>query len=114
MKQIISHGDVNLHPITKEDYEKLVKEAKLVNYQKEFVLAYGETTGHRHVIVADPETLVVHELPNGRGRLFKVNSNLTITHEQHSPLPVKEDYYIQVQEREIDWFAQGIERKVID
>ncbi len=112
--KIISHGDVNLHPITKEQYEAFVKSAKPVTHKGEFVLALGEVTGHRHVIVAEPQALVVHELPDGRGRLFMVAKDTQITHEQHHALPVKEGYYIQVMERELDHFASSTERKVID
>ena len=114
MKNFVSHGDVNLHPISKEDYERLAKEDKRVEHDGSFVLAEGETTGHKHVLVAEPLTLVVDELPDGRGRLMWIKKDSVVTHEDHGVLPVKEGYYIQVQERELDHFALSAERKIID
>lgn len=114
MKHFISHGDVNLHPITKEEYEKLAETAELQKHNGSWVLAYGETTGHRHIITAEPDTLEVRKLTDGRGMIFKVGVPSPLTHEEHGKLDVEEDYYIQIAERELNHFVDSVERKVID
>ncbi len=115
MNNFISHGDVNLHPITKEEYEKLAVGAQEIKHNGSFVLALGETTGHKHVLVAEPPSLVIHELSDGRGRLLWIKGRkASIVHEEHGVLPARVGYYIQVQERELDHFGLSVERKVID
>jgi hypothetical protein len=54
--------------------------------KQEVVLAEGEVTGHRHLLVADPETKVeiAHD---GVGFYLKVSGGkATIRHEEHKPI----------------------------
>lgn len=109
----IAHGDVLLRPISKEEYQKLIKGAEAVNHNGKYILAEGETTGHKHVLTVEkPETLTIHKLPDGRG-VFRFGSQGRITHEEHEVLTTTEEFYIQEAEREYDWFEKTT-RKVID
>ena len=109
----ISHGDVNLRPITKEEYQNLIQGTQKVEHSGKFVLAEGETSGHKHILTVErPETLTIHRTKDGRG-LFAFSAPGTITHEEHKPLTTTEQFYIQEPEREFDWFAKEA-RVVID
>ena len=113
MKITLAHGDVILRPITKEEYEKLISEAERVKHNGSFILALGETTGHRHIITAErADTMTVHKLKDGRG-VIMLTAPAKITHEEHEALETTETYYIQEYEREYDWFQKSV-RKVQD
>jgi hypothetical protein len=110
----IAHGDIILKPLTKTEYAELMKNAVKVEHNGRFVLAEGETTGHKHVLtVTQADTLLIHTLPDGRGRIFQFSAPGTITHEEHAPLTTTEEFYIQEQEQEYDWFEKAV-RKVVD
>jgi len=108
MNKIIRHGDVNLFPISKEEYEKL--EGKLITGKKKFSIKEGEATGHNHVITADA---VESKLMADGTYALKIG-DAVITHEEHERLDIPGGYYRQIDERELDHFAESIERKVID
>jgi len=105
-KNQIQHGDVLLQRI-----------GTLPNGAKAFkckdgrlVVAEGEATGHNHTIVSDKAML--YEL---KGDLFlEVDAReVTITHEEHKPLPIPEGIYRIGRVKEYDYFAE-MERRVID
>ena len=100
MKRYIRHGDVVLHPVDN------IK-GKKVNDKNSYVLALGEATGHHHTIMSEQLLITKH-----KGRTFISGLDAELVHQQHKPLHLNAKY-VQVQEREIDHFAQ-IERKVID
>ncbi len=108
MKNFISHGDVNLHPV-----KDIPKELKEVKHTGSFILAYGEVTGHSHrIAVAEPQTMRILQDMNGN-IYIELLKEAQIDHEEHGVLTVKPGWYFQVQERERDWFSQT-NRKVID
>lgn len=99
------HGDLTLHPC-KEIQGKEVK------HSGSFVLAEGETTGHKHTIVAEkPGDLVINQDKNGY--YITLLSKGTITHEEHNTIHVEPGTYRMYNEREMDWFSKSV-RKVID
>lgn len=109
------HGDVNLHPITQEHYLALSGEVK--KHAGHFIIARGEATGSTHEVhVADINNLEVKELQSGRLALAIRNEAATVTHtHDHETIELPaQTYYVQVPEREIDWFAEGVTRNVID
>jgi len=113
MSNYIRHGDVNLHPITKEQYEALNGEVK--KHKGSYILAHGEATGSVHEVhVKDKSNLEIKDL-GGRLAVAIRNEEATITHTvDHETITAKPNFYIQVPEREIDWFSEGVERQVID
>jgi len=107
MKKIYRHGDVILLKI-----EALPDGLKKIENNGSFVLALGETTGHKHVLTAPKIDLEVYQDAQGRN-YFKVNSDARLSHEEHGTLVITPDIYVQGQEREKDWFS-GAVRKVVD
>jgi hypothetical protein len=107
-KKFIRHGDVNLYVISKEEYEKL--QGKLITGQKRFSIKEGEATGHNHIITANEMEL---KLMPDMTYALKIGDAI-ITHEDHKQLDIPGGYYRQIDEREIDNFADFVERKVID
>lgn len=101
------HGDINFHGIGKS-------EGKIVKHEGSFVVGLGETTGHRHILtVEDPSDLVIRK--NAKGDYyFELKAEGTLTHEEHKMLKMPPGIYKKFQEEEVDWFAQGVTRKVID
>lgn len=107
-KKFIRHGDVGLYRITKEEYQLI--QGKVISNQKKFSIKEGEATGHNHVITADEMEL---KLMPDMTYALKIGDAI-ITHEDHKQLDIPGGYYRQIDEREIDWFAEGIEKKVVD
>jgi hypothetical protein len=106
MKNIYRHGDISLHP-TKEVKGERVK------HNGAFVLAEGETTGHKHVLrVPNVDDMEIFKTPEG-GYYMRLKSEGTITHEEHRKVVVAPGTYKMVNEREYDWFGKAT-RKVQD
>lgn len=108
------HGDVNLHPITEAQYKALVGEIK--GHSGSYILAHGEATGSVHEVhMKDRSNLEVKDL-GGRLAIALREEAATVTHtHDHKTIELPPlTFYVQVPEREIDWFAEGVERKVID
>ena len=109
------HGDINLHVITKEQYEALGKKA--IKHDGSHIIARGEATNSTHILsVKDPQNLEIKEDALGR-LLFAIrNEEATITHtHDHEVIKTPKDiFYVQIQEREVDHFADSVVRKVID
>lgn len=100
------HGDINLQSV-----EKI--EGEIVKNSGSFVLAEGETTGHKHVITTEnPNDLEILQTKDGR-YFFNIKSGGTVTHEEHNPINIAPGKYEMKREREYDYFTQAT-RKVID
>lgn len=109
------HGDVNFHSISKKDFEKAT--GKIVDHDGSYIVARGEATGSTHVItVKNPSDMIIKETDNGE-RYIALLKEAIITHtHDHETIttPSEPTYYIQVQEREVDHFANSITRRVVD
>lgn len=106
MKNNYRHGDINLQSV-----EKI--EGELVKHNGNFVLAEGETTGHKHVItVESPNDLQILKTTDGR-YFFSLKSEGTVSHEEHKTIKVAPGTYEMKREREFDYFGMAV-RKVID
>ena len=101
----VRHGDVELYPIA-----SLPEGLTEIKCNGSFVLAEGETTGHKHIIKADRLQVFRHT----DGRLFlSVGDNAVVTHEEHKTLKVMPSFYEIGAEREFDWFGRVV-RIVVD
>lgn len=101
------HGDITFYKVEKIEGEKVKHDGK-------FVLAEGETTGHKHVItIPDIMDMEVYKTKDG-GYLLKVKSEAKISHEEHKTLKIAPGIYRVSKEREMDHFAGSVARKVID
>lgn len=125
---VVRHGDVSLHRVS-----AVPSDAKLVADQGDFILAYGETTGHTHKLVAgkhkvestDPEIAAmfttgkfkVYETKDGV-RFVEVEAPTPLKHQEHRTIVIPEGIYKQEQEREEDPFSEATAeqrvRRVID
>ncbi len=74
------------------------------------VLAYGEKTGHSHVLDGD---VLFYE--NGNGQILcSINSNAELIHQEHKPsIQIPRGDYLVIRQREYD-LADGIVRHVSD
>lgn len=100
------HGDLNFHPYAGED-------GKEIKHKGSFVLAEGETTGHKHVIsVPNLDDMEITQLPTGE-YVLNLNRDGEITHEEHQKITLPKGKYIMRHEREYDYY-QLASRQVID
>lgn len=106
------HGDVNLFPITQEEYEKA--NGKIMEHKGKYIIARGEATNSTHqVCVEDKNDLEIKE--DGEVRFVKVLKSALVTHtHNHETIKLEPGFYRQVQERELDHFADSVQRKVVD
>ncbi len=103
MKNIYRHGDIGLHP------SKSTK-GEIISHNGSFVLAEGETTGHKHTIsVNDMTDMVVKKLADG-SILLTLKTDGVLTHEEHKTLPIKKGTYKVVREREYDYYSMQANR----
>lgn len=103
MKNIIRHGDIGLHTCESQTGET-------IKHNGSFVLAEGETTGHKHVISTPKiEDMVITRLIDG-SILLTLKADGVISHEEHKTLPVKKGTYKIVREREYNYFALSVNR----
>ena len=97
---LIRHGDLMIKPITELP-------AGVIN-QNNNVLAYGETTGHRHELQGN-----VQVFAKGENKYFVASEKAILTHQEHKTVPIEKGIYEVVQEREYNPFEEAI-RKVQD
>lgn len=103
---IIRHGDINLHQVNKF-------EGKIIKHTGSYVVAEGETTGHKHILqVKNPTNLEIYQDTFGN-TYFNLKEEGILTHEEHKELVVPKGIYKEIREREVDHFAE-VTRTVID
>lgn len=109
------HGDVNMFPITEEEFNS--SKGMLIKHKGKYVLAEGEATNSLHEIsVKNPDNMILKQCDNERLMIAIKNEEATITHtHDHETITApKHSFFVQVPERELDHFANSVERKVID
>lgn len=107
MENYKHQGDITFIPVTK------ITKGKQETHKGSFLVGYGEATGHHHkVTVANPDDLQVTTI-NGEYYL-SLKSEGTVTHQEHKPITLAPGLYRVGHEREVDHFAHGVVRKVID
>lgn len=105
---IIRQGDILIKPI-KIDKSKL----KFIGKKSSFVLAEGETTGHKHTLVSDPTT-EFNVYQNKQGQyILEMEHEGKLNHEEHNQITLLPDMYIVGNEREFNYFSEATQR-VID
>jgi len=103
---IYRHGDVLIRQIA-----KLPEGLNKVKQDKEFILAYGEITGHRHVLKTADPVITVYE--NEGKTYLHVEKPAEVTHEEHKKISIEPGFYVVETEREYDYFKEE-KAKVID
>lgn len=103
-------GDVNLRPIS-----EIPAGLEVIKHDGSYITARGEATGSTHILkVKNKSNMVL--MKDGDGNVYvQLLSDATHSHtKDHETIIVKPGIYKQIQEREIDWFADGVTRKVLD
>lgn len=104
------HGDLIFKKL--ESLPENLVEKKLTK-DNSFVLALGEVTGHKHVMVAEQEKdMRIFQDKQGR-YILEVKAPTKLSHEEHRTLTFEPGIYEMSNEREHDYFKQE-ERQVID
>ena len=104
---IYRHGDVNLHKVSETKGEP-------VEHRGSFILAEGEATGSVHLLTMEkPEDLTVTR--DGWTYYYHLQKEGKLTHTaDHETILIQPGVYKQVMERELDHFADSVQRKVVD
>lgn len=98
-------GDVGIRQV-----RSIPEGAKTVDTKGQpIVLAYGETTGHKHQIT-DIESVAILETHDGR-RFLKVTDSAGLTHEEHARIELPRGNYEIIQQRE---YSPEAIRNVLD
>lgn len=100
--KIFRHGDILLKEVSPQN---LVKKESVSSY----VLAEGETTGHRHLLTAERESLI-DIFRDDKGNQFLNIKGAKLTHEEHKTLEIGTGFYQVIHEREFDPFLESINR----
>ena len=108
----LRHGDCNFHPVTETEYNQFT--GKIKQHTGNYIVARGEATGSTHnVLVNSPTDLEIKE--DGEVRMVKLLKEAKVSHtHDHETIIMKPGFYIQVPEREVDWFSKGVTRQVVD
>lgn len=105
---IVRSGDVILKSI-----KNIPHNLKSIYKGEKYTLAFGEQTGHSHLLTAEPTTMF-EVLEDEKGQKYlKMLGEGKITHEEHKEVKVMPDFYILGQEREYNYFELQPQR-VID
>lgn len=105
MKRQIRQGDVLLKEI---DMKNVYLKGSTPIAKDKKTLAYGEKTGHSHVLMGD-----VNFYNTGEDQIVcQVNSSAELMHEEHGNIDVPKGDYIVIIQREFD-AIEGI-RRVMD
>jgi hypothetical protein len=102
---IYRHGDLIIKSVRKIKGKKL-------KHNGSFVLAEGETTGHRHLVTVEK---TIDLTVFGIGDIFYMSNSApaTVTHEEHKTLTLPAGDWVVEREQEKDWFTLST-RRVVD
>ena len=96
------HGDLAITQI-----EKLPKNLKEI---KNNILAYGEATGHGHILIAEPE-ITFRVLEDKRGEKYlDIRKPTQLTHQEHKTITIERGFYFISHEKEYDYTAEELKR----
>lgn len=104
------HGDVIIRPISKEEYDGLSG----LTVKKDYVLAYGEATGHHHKLKAKSGGAQVMVAPGTtEAQAFSLKEGTELVHEEHRTITIPKGYYKVEFEKEYEPLEQ-VQRRVYD
>lgn len=102
MNNIYRQGDLIIKPIN-----KLPENLKIVNKENRFVLAEGEQTGHKHLLVA--ERMEILQDTNGKF-YFNFGNSVELTHQEHKTITILPGIYEVGNEQEYDYMLNEIKK----
>ena len=95
---IFRHGDLLFKPIDELPAKSTMKK------QKDRILALGEATGHKHVLVGNAQ---IYNKLDGQGqetKYLELNEDCVVNHQEHNTLKISKGNYVIQMEREYDPF----------
>lgn len=101
--QYLRQGDLLLKKV-----KSLPKKAELMSKGRDYVLAYGEHTGHKHVLKGSGFNIHIFD----DVRFLEILRVTPLIHEEHREIVVEPGIYELGQEREYDYFlmeSRGVE-----
>lgn len=103
MENLYRHGDVLLTRV-----DNLPK-GKEIPHEGEYILAYGEVTGHAHRLTVEQKDGMKILQSNG---IFYISLTIPapLTHEEHKTIEVQPGIYRIGQEREYDYCSMEMRR----
>ena len=104
----IQQGDVLLQEVT-----NIPTGATKMPHEGRIVVARGEKTGHSHVVASDKAALWTLTRGGDTELYLEVSDQVTITHDEHKPLPIPAGIYRVGRVKEFDYFAE-MERQIED
>jgi hypothetical protein len=102
--KLYRHGDLSFTPI-----KKLPDNLKVV---KNPVLAYGETTGHKHQLLERTSDQFQVLEDNAGNKYLKINEPTDLVHEEHKKITIEKGLYFVRNEREYNYFELQSQRVV--
>jgi len=94
----VRHGDLLFKSIAKSDMPKKSEMKK----QEDNILALGEATGHKHVLVGNAQIFNTVDDKGVETKYLQVQEESVINHEEHNTVVLPKNNYVMVQEREFD------------
>ena len=111
MKDWYRHGDVIIKAISQKAYKEMMEAHPAKN---DYVVAYGEATGHHHALQAKTGTAqVLVSADNQQTVAFSVKQDTKLTHEEHKTIELPKGYYQVEFEREYNPLEQ-VSQQVYD
>ncbi len=109
MINIYRQGDLGITQLKKiPQLDKNAVKGKIEREKDGYVLALGEVTGHRHLLVEDEPATKIEILDVGLGRkvLKIMDGSASLKHEEHKTITIQPGFYIIQNEKEYDYFKE--------
>ena len=103
MKKSYRHGDVDIIAVIKP--AKLKREV----FEGEYVLAYGEVTGHSHRLIGTKDSVNMYRDETG-ALILNVLGKAVLTHEEHKEIEIAPGWYRVNYEREYNYWGNSTQR----
>jgi hypothetical protein len=96
VRQLFRQGDVLIARVEEvpEDLEKVPCD------RGRLVLAYGEVTGHAHVVAGEAELFTPADVEDLERRFLRVEQEATVVHEEHDTIVLPPGDYEVLRQRE--------------
>lgn len=86
-------GDLGFVKIEEEVFLTMKEKSEPLEINGELILAYGETTGHKHTVAVMEQEMTAYKLDNGM-ILFDVKAPVEVKHNVHKPITFSPGYYL--------------------
>jgi hypothetical protein len=98
-------GDLGITPL-----KEIPQNLKSVYTGDNFVLAYGEATGHSHILACEPTNQFEILEDSGGKKYLRLSGNSQLIHQQHRTIIIEKGFYLINNEKEYDYFLKEIKQ----